>query len=124
MKSPKILLVDDEEEFVQTLVERLEFRNIVAKGVTSGKEALRCLVNEMFDVVIVDLKMPEVDGLQIKKIVEMKYPHTKVILVTGHGGQELDDQFLPEIEEDVLMKPFGISSLLERIEFITRSSEE
>ena len=120
----KILLVDDEEEFVHTLVERLEFRNIPAKGVTTGKEALKCLEQESFDVVVVDLKMPEVDGLQIKKTVELLYPKTRVILVTGHGAHEPYEGLPPENVEDVLMKPFGIRTLLERIQAIAQENEE
>jgi len=123
MRQPRILLIDDEEEFVQTLVERLEFRDISAKGVITGKEALKCLEQEHFDVVVVDLKMPEIDGIQVKRIVERDYPGTRVILVTGHGRQEPQEGFNPEIDEDILMKPFGIRALLGRIQSVVQNRE-
>ncbi len=112
MESIRVLLIDDEEEFISTLVERLEFRGIAAKAFTSGAEALDCLKSEEFDVVIADLKMPGIDGLEIKRTVEREYPKTKVLLVTGHGGRESGDD---EEDFDVLMKPFGIEALLEWI---------
>ncbi len=109
MQARRVLLVDDEEEFITTLVERLEFRGIVAKGFTTGEQALDCLRREPFDVVIADLKMPGIDGLEIKRTVEREYPNTRVLLVTGHGGRETGDE---DTEIDVLMKPFGIDALL------------
>lgn len=112
MQPFRVLLVDDEEEFISTLVERLEFRGITAKGFTTGEAALACLRSEKFDVVVADLKMPGIDGLEIKRAVERDYPETKVLLVTGHGGKESGDE---EAEFDVLMKPFGIDALLQWI---------
>lgn len=112
MEPFRVLLIDDEEEFISTLVERLEFRGIAAKGFTGGAEALDCLKKEAFDVVIADLKMPGIDGMEIKRTVERDYPDTKVLLVTGHGGRESGDD---EVDFDVLMKPFGIEALLEWI---------
>lgn len=118
MRPVRVLLVDDEEEFISTLVERLEFRGIVAKGFTTGEQALNCLRSESFDVVIADLKMPGIDGMEIKRTVERDYPSTRVLLVTGHGGREGGDD---DPELDVLMKPFGIDSLLEWITGATAS---
>ena len=111
MKLPSILLVDDEEEFVRTLVERLIFRGLTAKGVTTGQEALECLENQQFDVVVADLKMPSVDGPTIKRIVEERYPGTRVLLMTGHGAQ--GDEV--PVNTDYLLKPFNIETLLDRV---------
>ena len=119
MEAFRVLLVDDEEEFIMTLVERLEFRGIAAKGFTTGREALDCLKDEKFDVVVADLKMPGIDGLEIKRTVERDYPGTKVLLVTGHGGKDSGDD---EAEFDVLMKPFGIDALLQWIAAAAGSS--
>ena len=112
MKQPRILLVDDEEEFVQTLVERLIFRGLDAKGATTGQEALEYLEDQQFDVVVADLKMPSVDGPFIKRIVEERYPGTRVLLMTGHGT--LEDEI--PASADYLLKPFDIETLLDRIE--------
>ncbi len=111
MKEIRVLLVDDEEELVQTLVERLRFRGLDAEGVTTGKKALERLVVRRFDVVVADLKMPSVDGRLIEQIVKERYPGTRVLLMTGHGAQE------DEIHDDTeyLLKPFSIETLLSRI---------
>lgn len=109
----KVLIVDDEEELVLTLVERLEFRGIAAKGVTKGSDALACLRKEDFDVVVVDLKMPGIDGLEIKEAVEREHPSTKVLLVTGHGAEDPEQDL--EIDAHFLMKPFDLSTLMQKI---------
>ena len=74
MESIKVLLIDDEEEFISTLLERLEFRGIAAKAFTTGAEALDHLKREHFDAVVADLKMPGIDGMEIKRTVEREYP--------------------------------------------------
>lgn len=109
MKLLRVLLVDDEEELIETIVERLEFRGIDARWVSSGKEALACLKDSPYDVVVIDLKMPGIDGLELKSLVEKAFPGTQILLVTGHGGSEAGE------DPDVLMKPFSIETLVERI---------
>jgi DNA-binding NtrC family response regulator len=111
--SYKVLIVDDEEELVLTLVERLEFRGIPAKGVMTGKDALAFLRREKFDVVVADLKMPGIDGLEIKSVVERQHPATKVILVTGHGSEDPDQEV--DLDDHILMKPFDLSALMQKI---------
>jgi two-component system OmpR family response regulator len=111
VKEIRVLLVDDEEELVQTLVERLRFRGLDAEGVTTGKKALERLVVRRFDVVVADLKMPSVDGRLIEQIVKERYPGTRVLLMTGHGAQE--DEIPADTE--YLLKPFSIETLLSRI---------
>lgn len=117
----KVLIVDDEEELVLTLVERLEFRGITAKGVMKGRDALACLQKEDFDVVVVDLKMPGIDGLRIKSAVEREHPQTKVLLVTGHGAQDPDHD--PDIDAHFLMKPFSLSELVQKIREVLEEKE-
>jgi len=117
----KVLIVDDEEELVLTLVERLEFRGITAKGVMKGRDALACLREEDFDVVVVDLKMPGIDGLEIKNVVEREHPTTKVVLVTGHGAQDPEQDL--DIDAQFLMKPFSLSALVEKIREVLEEKE-
>lgn len=107
----KILLVDDEEEFVETLAERLNFRGIETVGLTSGRAALDLLGHDHFDVVVADLKMPSVDGELIRDTVRRQHPGTLVYLMTGHGSQA---EKVPAGEE-YLVKPFTIDVLLSRI---------
>jgi len=71
---PKLLFVDDEEELVSAVVERLEIRGIEGVGVTSGDEALRLLQREHFDVVLLDVKMPGVNGLDVLRTITRAYP--------------------------------------------------
>lgn len=119
MNPLRVLLVDEEEEFVLTLVERLQLRGVTAKGVTSGKEAMELLQRERFDVVVADLKMPGIDGLEILKLVQQEFPQTKVILVTGHGGQE--EQEYGDLE--IMMKPFDIDALVQRFAAVSLAGE-
>jgi len=88
MSDAKLLFVDDEEELISALVERLELRGIDAKGVTSGDEALQLLREEQFDVVVIDVKMPGIGGLDVLRTISRRYPDIKVILMTGHGSSE------------------------------------
>ena len=117
----KVLIVDDEEELVLTLVERLEFRGILAKGVTKGEDALACLNEEDFDVVVVDLKMPGIDGLEIKSVVEREHPTTEVVLVTGQGAHDPEQDL--EIDAHFLMKPFSLGALVEKIREVLEEKE-
>lgn len=84
----RLMFVDDEEELVSALVERLELRGIDAMGVTSGDEALQLLREEHFDVVVIDVKMPGIGGLEVLRTINRRHPDVKVILMTGHGSAE------------------------------------
>ena len=110
---PKLLFVDDEEELVSAVVERLEIRGIEGVGVTSGDEALRLLQREHFDVVLLDVKMPGVNGLDVLRTITRAYPDTKVILMTGHGSAEDIELGLRLGAAACLQKPVDLETLLE-----------
>lgn len=112
MKSMRVLVVDDEEELVQTLVERLNLRNIDAHGVTAGKEALALLKKATFDVVLLDVKMPELGGLKVIKAIKRDYPDLEVVLLTGHGSEQDAVQGKALGAYDYLMKPFQLDTLI------------
>jgi two-component system, OmpR family, response regulator CpxR len=84
----KVLLVDDEVEFVDTLSERLMSRNIMTSVAYSGEEALESLNKELPDVIILDLKMPGIDGIEVLRKVKKEHPETEVIILTGHGSEK------------------------------------
>ena len=84
----RILLVDDEAELVSTLAERLSFRGIEADWVTSGEEALKQVEKQHYDAAVLDVKIPRISGLALKKLLEEKDPHLKFIFLTGHGSEE------------------------------------
>ena len=84
----RILLVDDEKEFVQTLSERLKTRHIENEFVLSGEEALNFADQGDSDVMVLDLKMPGIDGYEVLKKVKQSKPNTEVIILTGHGSEK------------------------------------
>jgi DNA-binding response OmpR family regulator len=115
MSGIRVLLVDDEEELVSTLSERLSLRGIAAEAATSGHAALEMMRGRPFDIVVLDLKMPHIDGMEVLKALKREHPGIKVILITGHGSAYDDET--PDIEsaDDVLLKPFDIDTLVQRI---------
>lgn len=83
----KILLVDDEKEFVHTLSERLETRNLQSSIVYDGEQALESVKRDEPDVMVLDLKMPGIDGLEVLRRVKQEHPRVEVIILTGHGSE-------------------------------------
>jgi DNA-binding NtrC family response regulator len=86
--SIRVLLVDDEEELVSTLAERLSLRGIEADWVTTAEDALKQVETRAYDVAVLDVKIPKVSGLALKKMLEEKCPHLKSIFLTGHGSED------------------------------------
>ena len=83
----KVLLVDDEREFVQTLSERLQMRDVGSAIAYDGESALNLVADDAPDVMILDLKMPGIDGIEVLKQVKDKTPDVEVIILTGHGSE-------------------------------------
>ena len=110
----KVLLVDDERKFVSTLAERLRIRGIEADWVTSGAEACSRVKEKQYDVAVLDVKMPNLSGIELKKTLEKIDPHMKYILVTGHGS---DEDFTVGSAEAAfyIIKPFQIDFLIESL---------
>ena len=115
MEQLRILLVDDEEDFASTLAERLVLRGFQAEVATSGVDALRHVGEEDFSVLILDLKMPGIDGLGVMAEVKRKRPDLPVILLTGHGAVANAETGMKEGAFDYLMKPIDIDELIEAI---------
>lgn len=83
----KILLVDDEKEFVHTLSERLQTRNLESSVVYDGEQALDFVKNDEPEVMVLDLKMPGIDGIEVLRRVKREHPNVEVIILTGHGSE-------------------------------------
>jgi len=115
LKRLKVLVVDDEEELVTALVERLDIRGFDSEGVTSGKKALERVAKDSFDVVLLDVKMPGIGGLKVIEQINEKHPDLAVILLTGHGSAV--DRFIGTQMGcfEYLMKPVKIDELVETI---------
>jgi CheY-like chemotaxis protein/cytidylate kinase len=112
----KVLLVDDEREFVQTLSERLTMRDMGSAVAYDGESALKLIKEDEPEVIIVDLKMPGVDGLEVLRKVKETRPEIEVIILTGHGHEE-DRQLCMELGAFAyLQKPLDINVLSETIQ--------
>jgi len=112
----RLLFVDDEEELVSAVVERLELRGIDGVGATSGDEALHLLREGSFDVVILDVKMPGIGGLEVLRTISRRYPEIKVILMTGHGSAKDNEIGRRLGAVAYLEKPVDLEDLLMTVE--------
>jgi DNA-binding NtrC family response regulator len=108
----RILIVDDEEELVSALVERLNLRGFQAIGVTTGIEALEYLEDGDCDVVLLDVKMPGLGGLEVIRRIKDMRPRLQVVLLTGHGSVKSVEDGMALGAFDYLMKPVKIDSLV------------
>jgi DNA-binding NtrC family response regulator len=115
MEPLRILIVDDEEDFVSTLAERLALRGYQIETAGSGAEALRQVGEDHFRLLILDVKMPGIDGLELLAQIKTKHPDLPVILLTGHGSVADAKRGMEHGAFDYLMKPIDIDDLIEKI---------
>jgi DNA-binding NtrC family response regulator len=114
--SEKVLLVDDEEDFLDALGERMRLRDMEVSTTTSAKEALRKIEKESYDAIILDLKMPEMGGLEVLKAIKTSHPELQIILLTGHGSVQEGVEAMKLGAVDFLEKPADLESLTEKIQ--------
>ncbi len=114
-KPSKVLLVDDEREFIQTLSERLMMRDLGPAVAYDGESALNLIKEDEPDVMIVDLKMPGIDGLEVLRKVKQTRPEIEVIILTGHGHEEDRELCMQLGAFAYLQKPLDIDVLSETI---------
>ncbi|HDS01198.1 MAG TPA: response regulator [candidate division Zixibacteria bacterium] len=110
-----ILLVDDEEELVSTLADRLEFRGYHADAVLSGADAIKKIGQKSYNVAVIDVKMPEINGIEVMKMMLKLQPDIKIILMTGHGSTEEGERGMAEGAFDYMVKPINIDLLTDKI---------
>ena len=108
----KAILVDDEEEFVNAIVERLRMRDIDGDGAIGGMDALSLMDDKTYDVAVVDYKMPGLSGQELMRQMTIKCPEIKVILITGHGFIPEDEDDIQDMGEHYLVKPFALDVLI------------
>ncbi len=112
----KVMVVDDEEDFLETLVNRFKKRNIEAVGYLSGEEALEAMKGRLFDVVILDIKMPGgMDGIEVLREMKRIQPLAEVILLTGHASVETSIEGMKLGAFDYLLKPVKLEELLVKV---------
>ncbi len=115
MSKTRVLVVDDERDFLDLFVNRFRKRNLDVWSVESGIEALEFLAQKEVDVVVLDVKMPGMDGLETLKEIKKRHRHIEVIMLTGHGSVESGLKGMENGAYDYIMKPFQIDDLLVRI---------
>ncbi len=112
----RVLLVDDEKSFVETLSKRLVLRRLEVSTAASADEALAILDREPIDVVVLDVRMPGVGGIEATRMIRKAHPSVEVILLTGHASLEASMEGMTMGAFDYLLKPVSIDELVFKIE--------
>ena len=113
--SEKVLIIDDEQEFTKALAERMTNRGMTVSTSSSAIEGLKAVDEKSFDVVVLDLQMPEMDGLETLKILKNKKPELQVILLTGYATVKKGIEAMKLGAMDLLEKPADVTILTEKI---------
>ena len=116
MQPIRVLLVDDEAELVEALTRRLKLRQIDVDGVRKGRDAIAFLKQKPVDVVVLDLRMPDMGGIETLKEIKLRYPEIEVIILTGHANKVGAVEGMKLGAFDYLLKPIKIDQLLYRIQ--------
>lgn len=115
MDKIKVMLVDDEEEFVTTLSERIQMRDFNSSVAFTGEQALQIVDDQIPDVMVLDLKMPGIEGMEVLRRVKKAYPQVQVIILTGHGSEQDRKEALSLGAFGYLQKPVQIDELARQI---------
>jgi len=110
-----LLIVDDEKGFVNVIANRLGRRGIDTTKALSGTEAIQTLRKKDFDVAVLDLKMEDMDGIEVLKILKKMVPEMPVIMLTGHGSERAAKEGIQYGAFDYLTKPCELDELIEKI---------
>lgn len=128
-KKNRVLLVDDEEDFLTASSQALQRRGLEVDVAPNGVTALEMADEQQYDVIVLDVKMPDIDGIEVFRIIRRKYPNLPVILLTGHSS--IDDAFQTSKDgiADYLSKPIDMDDMAARIrevvvQFEQRESED
>lgn len=111
----RVLIVDDEEDFRETIIKRLKVRKLEACGAGTGTAALDLLREKEFDVMVLDVKMPDMNGVDTLKAAKQIAPNVEVIMLTGHASMEFGMKGMQLGAFDYIMKPVPINELLDTI---------
>ncbi|MDL1967761.1 MAG: response regulator [Deltaproteobacteria bacterium] len=112
MEEIRMLLVDDEDDFRTTLANRLKLRKIDIMDAGSGNEAIELIRQKPFDVAVIDVKMPGIDGIETLKQIKQIKPAIEIIMLTGHASIESGMEAMKLGAYDYVMKPCDIDELL------------
>ena len=112
----RVLFVDDEVDFLETILKRMQKRGVAAFGVHSGEEALAWLQQSPADMVVLDVRMKGMDGIQTLRAIKSAHPLIEVIMLTGHASLEIAREGMKLGAFDYLMKPIDLDELLYKLE--------
>lgn len=115
MKGTKILLVDDEVDFTETLAERLQLRGFITELASNGESGLKMVGKKEYDIVILDLKMPGLSGIDTLKGIKALNPDLPVILLTGQGSTKGGEEGVSLGADDYMMKPIKIDEFISKV---------
>lgn len=118
-----VLLVDDEKTFVQTLAKRLTLRRFDVHTATRAEKAFATLNDRRIDVVVLDVRMPDLDGIEATREIKRSHPLIEVVLLTGHASMETSLEGMKIGAFDYLLKPVNIDELVYKIEDAYRKKE-
>ena len=116
MNGLKVLIVDDEVDFLETLIKRMKKRQIDVIGANGATQALALLAERPFDVAVMDVRMPEMDGITLLHLVKQRFPLIEVIMLTGHASMEVAVKGMELGAFDYLMKPVDIDELIYKLQ--------
>ena len=112
----KVLIVDDEADFLDTLIKRLRRRRIDVQAAGSGAQALATLESGAMDVVVLDVRMPQMDGIRLLERIKQRHADIEVIMLTGHASLEAAVEGMGLGAFDYLMKPVDIDELIYKLQ--------
>jgi DNA-binding NtrC family response regulator len=116
MNDFRVLFVDDEVDFLDTLLKRMRKRRVNVSGVKSGEDALEWLSGNIADVVVLDVRMPGMDGIETLRAIKKLDPLVEIIMLTGHANLEVARKGMELGAFDYLMKPVDIDELLYKVQ--------
>jgi DNA-binding NtrC family response regulator len=111
----RVLLVDDEKDFLASMSERMRIRGMDVTTASSAKEALALIERDVFDAVILDFQLPEMDGMAVLKKIKARHPEAQIILLTGHASLERGVEAIKIGASDYLEKPADMEALSKKI---------
>ncbi len=116
MKKPRILVVDDNKDFADIFCDILKTNDYVAESCYGGSQAIEMVKNSVFDIVFLDIRMPEMDGIQTLKEIRKLHPEMTVIMMTGYSVDEMIHKALEEKASEIVYKPFEVEKILSLID--------
>lgn len=114
-ETPKVLIVDDEERFCRSITKFLSIHKIAATAALHGEAAMETMVKNAYDVVVLDIKMPGIGGIELMKWIQRRQLPVEVIILSGHASMDVALEAVKLGAYDYLMKPCDIDELLAKI---------